>query len=69
MLPIGACAAVTVVSVTLSERVHREERASPQKPDCKDGGEIRERGECVQWCFNAVPKPITKEREEGTNNG
>lgn len=68
MVPIGACVAVAVVTVTLSERAHREERASPRKPNVKT--EVRSENEASfdVWCFNAISKLITKELEDGVND-
>ena len=60
MVPIGACVAVAVVTVTLSERAHREERASPRKPNVRT--EVRSENEASfdVWCFKAVPKLNTR---------
>ena len=60
MVPIGACVTVAVVTVTLSERAHREERASPRKPNVRT--EVRSENEASfdVWCFNATPKSIRR---------
>jgi len=51
---MGACEVVAVVTLTLSERAHREERASPRKPNVRT--EVRSEKEVSLdvWCFNAV---------------
>ena len=41
MVPIGACVAVVAVTVTLSERAHREERASPRKSKLRSEVKVR----------------------------
>ena len=68
MVHIGACFAVAVVMVTLSERAHREERACPRKPNVRT--EVRSENEASfdVWCFNATLKSIRKELEEGAND-
>ena len=69
MVPIGACVAVAVVTVTPSERAHREERASPRKPNVRTEVRSEKESSLDVWCFNAVPKLITKEVKEGSRNG
>jgi len=69
MVPIGACVAVAVVTVTLSESAHREERASPRKPNVRTEVRSVKEASFEVWCFNAAPKLITKEVDEGANYG
>ena len=67
-VPIGDCVAVAVVTVTLSERAHREERASPRKPNVRT--EVRSENEASfdVWCFNAVPKLNTKDLKDDADD-
>ena len=65
MVPIGACVAVAVVTVTLSERAHREERASPRNPNVRTEVRSVKDASLDVWCFNAVPNLITQRVEEG----
>jgi hypothetical protein len=65
MVPIGACVAVAVVTVTLSERAHREERASPRNPNVRTEVRSVKDASLDVWCFSAVPKLISKGGEEG----
>jgi len=44
-VPIGACAAVAVVILTLSESAQREERASPRNPNVRT--EVRSEKEAI----------------------
>jgi len=60
-VPIGACVAVVVVIVTLSESAHREERASPRKPNVRTEVRSEKEASFDVWCFNAMTKLITKE--------
>lgn len=69
MVPIGVCVAVAVVTVTVSESAHKEERASPRKPNVSTEVRSEKEASFDVWCFNAVPKLITKEVEEGTSDG
>lgn len=64
MVPIGACVAVAVVTVTLSDSAHREERASPRKPNVRTEVISEKEASFDVWCFNAIPKLITKEVDE-----
>jgi len=65
---MGACAEVAVVTLTLSESAHREERASPRKPKVRT--EVRSENETSfeVWCFNAVPFRVTTMRETHIKN-
>jgi hypothetical protein len=51
---MGAWAAVAVVMPTLSESAHREERASPRKPNVRTEVRSEKEASFDVWCFNAM---------------
>jgi hypothetical protein len=67
MVPISACVAVAVVTVTLSESAHSGERPSPRKPNVRTEVRSEKEASFDVWCFNAVPKLVTNEVKEGVN--
>jgi hypothetical protein len=53
---MGVWAAVAVVMLTLSESAHREESASPRKPNVRTEVRSEKEASFDVWCFNAMQR-------------
>jgi hypothetical protein len=60
---MGAWAAVAVVMLTLSESAHREERASPRKPNVRTEVISEKEASFDVWCFNAMRRELQFHKE------
>jgi len=63
-VPIGDCVAVAVVTMTPSESVHRDERASPRKPNVTTEVRSEKEASFDVWCFNAAHSFSFLQREQ-----